>query len=89
MVIGQWVDIWFQQELVKVRIGFLSVRTLLGQRGGVWFGNDISAGIDHGQLTLEPHGNLRGVSWPQCKHQTVAEKPPLPSVVSPIFLLKP
>lgn len=33
IVIGQWVDIWFQQELVKVRIGFLSVRPLL--RGGV------------------------------------------------------
>ena len=35
IVTGQWVDIWFQQELVKVRTGFLSVmsRTLL--RGGV------------------------------------------------------
>ena len=32
-VIRQRVDIWFQQELVKVRIGVLSVGTLL--RGGV------------------------------------------------------
>lgn len=35
IVIGQWLDVWFQQELVKVRIGFLSVRSQTLLRGGV------------------------------------------------------
>ena len=35
IVTGQWVDIWFQQELIKVRIGSLSVRSRTLLRGGV------------------------------------------------------